>query len=79
MVTYGPVCFIGGIPLAINLQFLRRKWQFKMTYLSWDGTFSSESFVLSLLPSEFHLESPYSWEKERNVTDTASLGDDSAL
>lgn len=68
MVTYGPMCFIGGIPLAINLPFLRKKWWFKITYLSWDGTFFSESFVLSSLLSEFHLESPYSWEKERNVT-----------
>lgn len=68
MVTYSPVCFIGGIPLAILLQLLRKKWRFKMTYLSWDGTFFSEFFVLSSLLSELHLESPYSWEKERNVT-----------
>lgn len=66
VVTDVPVCFIwgggvGGFPLTVSLQFLRRKWQFKTPCPSGDGTFFYfESFVLSLLLSKMPSESPYS-------------------
>lgn len=59
VVTDGPVCFVWGIQLDIDLTFRRKKGQFKMPCLSGDGTFFSESLALSPFLSEFHLQSPY--------------------